>query len=213
MSAGALDDHAHALDRFEAALAVDAGNAVALQEKGRSLMRMGRFAEARLAFGEAETGEPRNADIHMDLACCLNDMKEHAEALKHAERAIELEPEHFSGWNNKGIALFHLGLVEQAELALRRALELDPRNAEAWNNLGYVLGQAGRIDEALLCVARAMELAPGYLQPYFNRSHLLCVQGRAREGVRVLDALLAVEPTNERAREIREALLRHLGQP
>jgi Flp pilus assembly protein TadD len=183
-----------------------------MRMKGESHLRLGDTPEAMRSFREAEALAPDDPDLQTDLAHCLNSMKQHDSALKHAELSIALDAHHFSGWNNKGIALFHLGRVSEADAALRKALELDPHSEETWNNRGFLLARVGNGQEAAVCLQRAITLNPRYAQPYFNYSDLLCSEGRVEEGLRVMEQLLEVEPHDRNALRIRSALADFLRQ-
>jgi serine/threonine protein kinase len=212
MSCAALEDHEQAVAKFEEALRHDAENATLMRMKGESHLRLGDTPEAMRSFREAEALAPDDPDLQTDLAHCLNSMKQHDSALKHAELSIALDAHHFSGWNNKGIALFHLGRVSEADAALRKALELDPHSEETWNNRGFLLARVGNGQEAAVCLQRAITLNPRYAQPYFNYSDLLCSEGRVEEGLRVMEQLLEVEPHDRNALRIRSALADFLRQ-
>jgi Flp pilus assembly protein TadD len=57
-------------------------------------------------------------------AWILGNLKSYDEALQAADRAIELDSEQASFWNNKGIALENLGKITEANAAFAKAKRL-----------------------------------------------------------------------------------------
>jgi tetratricopeptide (TPR) repeat protein len=66
----------------------------------------------------------------------LSELERYEEALESCERAIELQPDYASAWNNKGIVLNELGRYEEALEAYDRIIELQPDFGTAWYNKG-----------------------------------------------------------------------------
>ncbi|HEY1558837.1 MAG TPA: tetratricopeptide repeat protein [Kofleriaceae bacterium] len=80
-----------------------------------------------------------------------------AEALRHFERALELDPRCAAAWAGKGMQL-------QGEAALAcfdQAIGAMPDYDGAWFLKSVVLGELGRANEAASCLARARALSPG----------------------------------------------------
>lgn len=50
------------------------------------------------------------------------------------DKATDLNPEHISAWNNKGIALFRLKRYEEAISCYDKVIGLNPEHANAWLN-------------------------------------------------------------------------------
>jgi predicted O-linked N-acetylglucosamine transferase (SPINDLY family) len=65
------------------------------------------------------------------------------------DRIIALEPGNATAHSNRGIALYSLRRLQQAEQAFRTALTFDPMLISAGNNLGMVLKDLGRFTEAI----------------------------------------------------------------
>jgi Flp pilus assembly protein TadD len=92
---------------------------------------------------------PDSSDAHDALAVVLVGLERYDEALDHALRAQELDPEDAKIANNLGITYLMSGDMMRAEAATREAITLDPENATYHNNLGIALGRQSRYDEAL----------------------------------------------------------------
>ena len=69
-----------------------------------------------------------------------------------------MDPHHISAWNNKGLALFNLGLLDEALVAFDQATSFAPDEPDAWFNKAIVLDRLGRQDEAQSCKEWAQSL-------------------------------------------------------
>lgn len=91
-------------------------------------------------------------------------------ALKHAQRALELDPNVAASWSaladchalraSRGMAP-PAEAMREAMAAARRALELDPADADAHTALGIVLMHSGDLAGGLRALQKAIELNPG----------------------------------------------------
>jgi tetratricopeptide (TPR) repeat protein len=82
---------------------------------------------------------PENFMAEMNLGMALQAKGEHAEAIKHLERATILRPFYPDGLNNLAIAKLKAGQVSEAEILLRRALAVYPGFVAARGNLVQLL--------------------------------------------------------------------------
>ena len=87
---------------------------------------------------------PDDARAHHYLGNWLYDRRRHEEAIRHWQRAVELEPSLAVAWRNLGIGCFNtLGDAARAAAAFERALEANPRDArvfyerdQLWKRMG-----------------------------------------------------------------------------
>jgi tetratricopeptide (TPR) repeat protein len=117
-------------------------------------VQAGRLDEAIAEYREVLRLAPGDAPVHNYLARLLAliadpPLRDPAEALAHARRAVELVPT--DGWyhNTLGIAEYRAGNWDAAVAALRRAMELrQGGDAYDWFGLALVEGRLGHADEA-----------------------------------------------------------------
>ena len=76
--------------------------------------------------------------------------KDYAAALEIFERVLAENPEIPEAWNNRGVALYALGRIDEAAESYDRCLELDPENLDAMRNKGFLLRNQKKLEEALL---------------------------------------------------------------
>ena len=125
------------------------------------------------------------------------------QALASFDRALALDENDASAWNDRGIALGNLGRHEEALASYDRALALDGSNAGAWYNQGSALGQLGRPEEALASFDRALALDGSNAGAWENRGVALYNLGRPEEALNSLNRALAAvaeQDTNSKVR-------------
>ncbi|MCS7065323.1 MAG: tetratricopeptide repeat protein, partial [Fimbriimonadales bacterium] len=112
------------------------------------LLNLPNWKENRTLWEWMTRASPYSPIGYSNLADTYNKLGRHEEALKVAERAIQIAPDSGMGWVNKGVALLKLGYPQAAEAHFRRATELEPENVIGWNNLAIMLGERGEFAEA-----------------------------------------------------------------
>jgi tetratricopeptide (TPR) repeat protein len=82
------------------------------------------------------------------------------EALRCAERAIELDDRNDLALTNKGWALIDLGRFQEGLRSCENALEINPGNVYAWYNKAWAHYLMGEKELALNACKRALDLEP-----------------------------------------------------
>jgi tetratricopeptide (TPR) repeat protein len=83
-------------------------------------------------------------------------------AMESYDKLIELDPQSFYAWSNKG---FIYSLTKKDDDALKcfdKALEIDSYNADVWFLRGLVLSKIKKPDEALESFDKALDLNPEF---------------------------------------------------
>jgi tetratricopeptide (TPR) repeat protein len=125
------------------------------------------------------------------------------ESLASYDKAIELKPDYYEAWNNRGGVLQKLERYEESLASYDKAIELKPDYYEAWNNRGGVLRELERYEEALASCDKAIELKPDYYEAWGNRGNVLKILKRYEEALASSDKALQItkedsEPWNLR---------------
>lgn len=149
--------------------------------KGGSLVALGRREEAINCFDRSLALDPQDALTWSNKGSVLNDLARRAEALWCCDQALALNPRLAMAWNNKGLALHDLGRREEALRCCDQALAIDPRYAMAWNNKGIALADLGRPAEAINCYDQALAVDPRYAGAWYNQALVEDALGRRRE--------------------------------
>ena len=125
------------------------------------------------------------------------------EAIAQIDDAIRLDPS-FARAYSRGAALHAVSpsyamaplepAYEQAERQLQVAMKLDPSLAEPHGVLGYIRSEQRRHAEAEQSLRRALELEPDDVQVNFWYAITQIRVGYVKQGIAVLDRLLAMDP-------------------
>ncbi len=111
-----------------------------LLQRGRSLLRQQKYAEAFEAFSRAGSLIPDDPQIYIELGWARFLASDHGpeaarEAIADVERALRLSSEFDDAYVTIGKIHRLRGELEQAEAQLRRAIEINPHNNEAQSEL------------------------------------------------------------------------------
>ena len=119
----------------------------------------------------------------------INPEKDFEKALDDLQKAIELDPNNYIAYNNRGyVYLMYVQdtewswstgkdigynpseLLYKALADFNKAIELDPNYSSAYNNRGVVYHRQGKYRLAIKDFTKAIELNPNYAVVYENRS-------------------------------------------
>ena len=89
------------------------------------------------------------------------------------DRAIQLKPDYYQAWGNRGLGLKNLKRYEEAIASYSKAVELKPDFHKAWYNKGLALDELGRHGEAIAAYDRVIEVRPDFPKAWFSRGHSL----------------------------------------
>jgi tetratricopeptide (TPR) repeat protein len=104
-----------------------------------------------------------------------------ADAIKLAQRAVDLEPDRVDARNVLGLALAQRGELDLALQEFRRAVQLAPNDSVSRNNLGVTLARQEQWDRALAEFREAVRLSPAYGAANRNLGATLDHLGRHEE--------------------------------
>ena len=98
---------------------------------GRSLRAAGRFDEALEPLRAATASDELAVRAHYELGTCLAQLRHRAEAIRHYEKVLALQPQNAQVAANLGALLERENRLDEAGSFVARALEIDPRNHTA----------------------------------------------------------------------------------
>ncbi len=127
---------------------------------GLTFRQVGHWRNTETLFAHAAAVTPRNYIAHSNLAKYLMGLGRPAEAAEHYERALALQPDESSHWNDLGVAYLLAGEPSRAVDTLSKLAAREPGDAEVRVNLGAALYQSGRIDDARAQAVAALRLDP-----------------------------------------------------
>ena len=150
---GALGYLAHARD-------LQPTNAALAYEFGTICLRMGLFAEARKAIGDALRLDPDNPDFNLGMGTVVSFSADPSQSLPYLTRYLSLRPKDPQGVLALGAANYRAKDYDTASQWLRQAVANPRTAAEAHFYLGRIARQEGRVDEAVSELKQSLALEP-----------------------------------------------------
>lgn len=111
----------------------------------------------------------RSAEELFEAALRLEtDVESLPDAAENYRRVLDRAPNWIEAHINLGVALYQMGMAEEARAAFLSAVQLDSSNGIAQYNLGCVLEEQGRMTEAIEHLNEAARAMPRHADVHFN---------------------------------------------
>ncbi|CDG65532.1 MAG: lipoprotein NlpI [Methanobacterium sp.] len=91
----------------------------------------------------------KEAEMFYQQAMSFLEQGKVEKSIEFFNRAIEIDKDYVSAWNDKGVALMELGEFSEAVKCFEEVIQLEPGDNMAWYNRGYVLLILGEYQEAV----------------------------------------------------------------
>lgn len=164
-------------------LAVNSGDAAALQLMAMVQHRLGQLDAAQSLFARSIELAPRNPEFRTNFAMLLAARGSFQQSIAELERALALDPR----FRPARLALARVSnqtaCYEAADAHARKLIAANENDSEAWSALGTARFALQRVPEAGEAFARAVKLAPAYGAARYGLAAVLCVQERAEEAL------------------------------
>jgi len=108
---------------------VDPAEGAAAKERGNSLFRAGKFADAVAQYEDAVKRDPENAAYLNNLAAALSKIGDFSGAKRSCDKALELDPKYVKAYAKKGDLEFHAKEYHKAMESYKKGLDVDAKNA------------------------------------------------------------------------------------
>ncbi len=139
---------------------------------------------AREALEKALALDPDSAEAHAGYGGVLSSTTfDAAEAARHYERALALEPSNTDIMTEAMRFARGLGRVEQVIRLGEYVVAHDPVNAFAHAMLGGAYARAGRFDEGMASMRMALRLSPERGLTHYSIANVLLAKGKAAEAL------------------------------
>ena len=112
--------------QFDAILAKDPVNAFALENLGAVHIQRGDLTAARQVFERAVRSSPRSSRAHAGLGAVASHLRQDAEAIRHWQRAVELDGTNFDALFNLASTLIRTGRGTEARPYALRFVQTAP---------------------------------------------------------------------------------------
>ncbi|RKU36680.1 hypothetical protein C6495_03085 [Candidatus Poribacteria bacterium] len=115
-------------------------------------------------------------------------------AIKDFTTAIELKPDFFGAYNNRGNAYFQKRDFDTAIQNYDTAIEIQPDYADAYNNRGNAYGGKRDFDTAIQNYDTAIEIKPDYADAYCNRGVAYAEKRDFDKAIQNYDTAIEIKP-------------------
>jgi protein O-mannosyl-transferase len=119
---------------------------------------------------------------------------QYAAAAPILSRAIELDPNSASAYNNLGNAMMGMGKFSEAIDVFQRAIQTNHKTPELFLNLGAALLKTRRTIDAKESFAKAVEINPGFAKAQANLGMLCLQMGEIPEALEHLGQAVKINP-------------------
>jgi tetratricopeptide (TPR) repeat protein len=149
-----------AIEVFNDLLERDPHHAIALNNIGTALSKLGRYQDAENCYRSAIRVRPDFVDAYNNLGMVLRWQGHFVDSERSLRQALKLNPSQMDARINLGITLMMLSRFREATGHFKKVLKVRPRNAEALFGMGQIAGMEGRFDESEKTLKRALEVNP-----------------------------------------------------
>ena len=115
------------------------------------------------------------------------------------EKALDIDQNLESVWNNYGYALNRLERYDEAIEKFKKSVEINPDNDSVWANYGYALKRLERYDEAIEKFKKSVEINPDNDSVWANYGYALNRLGKYNEAIEKFQNSVEINPDNDSA--------------
>ena len=151
---------------------------------------------------------PGNARAHANLGVALAREGQRGAAIAEYQEALRLDPRSAETHNNLALLLVDEQQPEKALEHYAEAVRLKPDYPNAHTNLANLLDDRGRTAEAIAHYREAIRLDASHVLARMNLAIALAKNGQFGEAIAQLEAVLQLEPGNQDAQRMLDALRR-----
>ena len=196
LRAALSDDNDKKLEDFNAALAADDSNVQAWQGRALIYLEKGDNEKAVADLTKLVEKQGDNPAAVGALAEALTNLKKYDDALKYADKVIDIAPQSTLGYNLRARINVLKDDLKAATEDLNKALEIDGKDVASLLMRSRLLAADGKDAEARADVEKALSLRPDLPQGILMRSMLAAQKGRFAEAITDIQTLLHSDPQN-----------------
>ncbi|MEP0821913.1 MAG: tetratricopeptide repeat protein [Ignavibacterium sp.] len=172
----------------------------------------GNLRLAETHFRKVKRIDPHFPKIHESLGELLLRRGAVTESITVLRRAVALDPYSWIGHYLLGLAFAQVREWNQAYEEFVSAIEMDPNEPNGWHMCGEALLSLERYDEAEQYLRKALDLNPHLTDAIANVGLLYMHRGDMDTAFECFERALALEPSNRKALEGKEQLVRRIGR-
>jgi tetratricopeptide (TPR) repeat protein len=110
------------------------------------------------------------------------------------DKAIQLNPNVYQAWYNRGLCLAELHQFKEAITSYQKAIKIKPDFYQAWNSLGNSFYHSQQYTEAITAYDHALQLEPNLADTWYNRACCRALQGYVDLAIDSLKQAIEINP-------------------
>lgn len=189
------------------------------RRQGDRYFNLKQYKDAIDSYSNAIRMQTNNATFYHDRACAYiglgnysKDNSYYHKAISDLDKAIELKPEFYTAYNNRGYTYDSLEKYNEAISDYNKAIELNPEYAEAYDNRGYSYDSLEKYDKAAADYDKAIEIDPKYANPYKHYGVLCRKTNDLEKAITFLTKAIERNPDYKEAYKERIEVYRLMGE-
>jgi len=164
------------------------------------LLSLKKSDEAMLDFNRALEIKDNFHEGHYNRGIIYSNYRnEHAKAIPHYSKAIELKPENASYYVARATALSRIKKFDQAAADFSEAIRLEPTNARAYENRGVLKADQGLWAEAIEDYSKSVELDSKNANTFVSRGAAYSFLEKHVEAIADYQKAVTLDPKNAQA--------------
>jgi tetratricopeptide (TPR) repeat protein len=152
--------YAEALPFYQDLISLNPRHAVALNNLGAALFKLGRLDDAERCFRQLITVDPGSVDGHSNMGTTFFAKGWYADAENFLRRALKLNPRHVDARTTLGLVLSHLNRLREAKSHFEKALKHQPGSTDALVGMALTAKTEGNFDQAGTLLNRVLQIDP-----------------------------------------------------
>jgi len=194
-----------AYKHYEQSLKVDSKFCKARVALGLRDLENGRTAQAKSAFERSIQDDPQCTSGYTNLAIVQRSEGQAEEALKNLRRALAIESDYLSAFNQMALLHYDRGRkgnaaeLDLAEVVCRQAQMLDAEYAPIYNTWGLIKVYKGDVISALRFFQKAITLDPDLFESQMNFGEVTISFRGYEDGRKAFARAVELEPDNYEA--------------
>jgi len=191
-----------AYKHYDEALKVDSKFCKARVGLGLRDLESGRTAQAKSAFEQSIKDDPQCTSGYTNLAIVQRAHGQSDEALKNLRRALAIESDYLSAFNQMALLHYDRGRkgnaaeLDLAEVVCRQAQMLDADYAPIYNTWGLIKVYKGDVISALRFFQRALTLDPDLFEAQMNFGEVTISFRGYEDGRKAFARAVELDPNN-----------------
>jgi tetratricopeptide (TPR) repeat protein len=162
---------------------------------GITLLELGRYAEAELAFRRGLKFDPSSTEMHLRLALALSYRQKHVEAVHLLRVVTSTNPDTVDGMSTMVAVLTLHGDFDEAVRVAEQFVERWPDLPLAHETLGWAYLKRGYAHKSLAAYDRAISGDPHNVELHAGRGAALSLANRHAEALQAFNVALDMAPT------------------